>query len=127
MQLKTAVPVLATDDVRATVDYYVRVLGFNELFVFGEPPRYAGVVRHGVEIYVKRDPRMAATLGEAGLHHDMFLWVTDVDAVYQEHKKRGAHVIEEIASDRWEARRYTVEDCNGYHIMVAEPMDEIGR
>lgn len=125
MKCKDSVPVVATADVRATVDYYGRVLGFREHFVFGEPPVYAGVERDGVLLYLTHDPQLAAVLQRNGLHPDIFLWVQDVDAMCAEHRSRGAKIIEDVSDRPWDARQYVVEDPNGYRLKIAEPIDEI--
>ena len=118
-------PVISTADVRASIDYYVRVLGFREHFVFGEPPVYAGVERDGVLLYLTLDPRMAAMLRSNQLHPDVFLWVQDVDALFADHRRNGATIIEEISDRAWDARQYVIEDPNGYRLKIAEPIDEI--
>lgn len=122
MKFKDAVPVVSTSDVRATIDYYIRVLGFREHFVFGDPPVYAGVERDGVLLYVAHDPRMAALLQSSGLHPDIFLWVQDVDGMFEEHRQRGAKIIEGISDRPWDARQYVIEDPNGYRLKIAEPL-----
>ena len=124
MKFKDSVPVLSTSDVRAMVDYYARVLGFKEHFIFGEPPVYAGVERDGVLLYVTHDPRMAKMLKGSDLHPDIFLWVQDVDRVFDEHRRNGAKIIEEVSDRPWDARQYVLEDPNEYRLRIAEPMDE---
>ena len=47
----------------------------------------------------------------------------DIDTVFEEHKRRGANIIEELATRRWDARQYVVEDPNGYRLKIAEPVD----
>ncbi len=106
------------------VDYYARVLGFKEHFIFGEPPVYAGVERDGVLLYVTHDPRMAKMLKGSDLHPDIFLWVQDVDRVFDEHRRNGAKIIEEVSDRPWDARQYVLEDPNEYRLRIAEPMDE---
>lgn len=125
MKLKASVPVISTADVRASIDYYVCVLGFREHFVFGEPPVYAGVERDGVLLYLTHDPRMAALLRSNDLHPDVFLWVQDVDAMFAEHRRNGAKIVEDISDRPWDARQYVLEDPNGYRLKIAEPIDEI--
>jgi uncharacterized glyoxalase superfamily protein PhnB len=122
MKFKDSVPVISTADVRATIHHYVGVLGFTEHFVFGEPPVYAGVQRDGVLLYITHDPAMAAMLKSRGLHPDIFLWVEDVDAVFAEHRARGAKIVEEVADRPWDARQYVLEDPNGYRLKIAEPI-----
>jgi uncharacterized glyoxalase superfamily protein PhnB len=123
MKFKNAVPVIATADVRSTISYYTRVLGFSEHFVFGDPPVYAGIERDGVLLYIARDDQMAAALKSLDLHPDIFLWVHDVDRVFEEHKQRGATIVEELADRAWDARQYVIEDPNGYRLKIAEPID----
>jgi uncharacterized glyoxalase superfamily protein PhnB len=122
MKHNCAVPVIATADVRSTVDWYISVLGFAEHFVFGDPPVYAGIQRGSALVYLARDEKLAATIKDAGLHPEVFLWVQDVDKVFAEHKRRGANVVEELADRPWDARQYVIEDPNGYHIKIAEPL-----
>jgi uncharacterized glyoxalase superfamily protein PhnB len=124
MKYNSAVPVIATADVRSTIAYYTRVLDFREQFVFGDPPVYAGVERDGVLLYISLDAALASRLKNSDLHPDVFLWVEDVDKVFDEHKSRGAKIVEEIVDRPWDARQYVIEDPNGYHLKVAEPIDE---
>jgi catechol 2,3-dioxygenase-like lactoylglutathione lyase family enzyme len=125
MKFKDSVPVISTADVRATVDYYARVLGFRQHFIFGEPPVYAGVERDGVLLYITHNPHMAAMLRSSDLHPDIFLWVQDVDGMFAEHCRSGAKIVEEVSDRAWDARQYVVEDPNGYRLKIAEPIDEI--
>ncbi len=124
MTYKTAVPVIATTDVRATIDYYSRVLDFREHLVFGDPPVYAGVERDGVLLYISLDEALASALANLDLHPDVFLWVKDVDKLFDEHRSRGAKIVEDIADRPWDARQYVIADPNGYHIKIAEPTED---
>jgi uncharacterized glyoxalase superfamily protein PhnB len=126
MNYQRAVPVIATADVRATLDYYIQVLGFAVYFTFGDPLEYAGVHRDDVQIYVTRDKKLAAALRSLDLHPDIFLWVKQVDSVYEVHRSRGAKIVEEKSNRPWDARQYVIEDPNSYYIKVAEPTDESG-
>jgi uncharacterized glyoxalase superfamily protein PhnB len=125
MKYKNAVPVISTEDVRATVTYYTDVLGFSQHFIYGDPPVYAGVERDGVLLYITLDQPLAATLKNSDLHPDVFLRVQDVDKVFEDHKKRGAKIFEYISDRPWDARQYVVEDPNGYRLKIAEPLDQI--
>jgi uncharacterized glyoxalase superfamily protein PhnB len=126
VKYKNAIPVIATADVRSAIAYYSRVLGFTEHFVFGDPPVYAGVERNGVLLYITQDVKLASTLKQSDLHPEVFLWVEEVDKVFAEHKLCGAKIVEEIANRAWDARQYVVEDPNGYHLKIAEPIAEVG-
>lgn len=56
--LKQVQPVLPTQDVLASIDFYVQQLGFHLSFQDHESdPAYAGVQRDGVELHLqKHDP-----------------------------------------------------------------------
>jgi uncharacterized glyoxalase superfamily protein PhnB len=125
MKFKNSVPVISTANVRSTIEWYSRVLGFREHFVFGDPPVYAGLEHDGVLLYVTHDPKAASALKESNSHPDIFLWVEGIDEAYENHRARGAKVIEPIADRPWDARQYVLEDPNGYHLKIAEPLDEI--
>src|SRR5438045_948078 len=90
IKFKSAVPVIATDDVNATLDCYTRVLGFEKHFSYGDPPVYAGVRRDDLLLYLTLDPALVTKMKECGLSQDVFLWVENVDAVYAEHRACGA-------------------------------------
>jgi catechol 2,3-dioxygenase-like lactoylglutathione lyase family enzyme len=123
MKFKDSVPVISTADIRSTLDWYVRVLGFREHFVFGDPPVYAGLECDGVLLYVTHDPALASTMEKTGGHPDIFLWVEGIDEAFELHRTRGARVIEPPADRAWDARQYVLEDPNGYRLKIAQSID----
>jgi uncharacterized glyoxalase superfamily protein PhnB len=116
----SAVPVIATEDVAASVDYFVRKLGFDSDFRWGDPPVYAGVRAGEVEIYFTHDPATSRAIRERGLAPDLFLWVNDVDDIYARHRANGAEIVEDLAERPWGARQYVVREPNGYHLKIAQ-------
>jgi uncharacterized glyoxalase superfamily protein PhnB len=116
----SAVPVVATDDVAASVDYFVHVLGFASEFLWGDPPVYAGVNAGKAVVYFARDSEMARLIREHGLAPELFLWVTGVDNVYARHRAAGAIIVEALSDRPWGARQYVLREPNGYHLKIAE-------
>src|SRR5688500_15064201 len=123
MKFKESVPVISTADMRTTIEWYVRVLGCRERFVFGDPPVYAGLENDGVLLYVTHDPALSSALKKSGVHPDIFLWVEGIDEAFETHRTRGAKIIEPLADRPWDARQYVVEDPNGYRLKIAQPID----
>lgn len=121
-RIHSAVPVIATDDVQASVEYFVRTLGFDADFVWGDPPVYAGVTSGEVEIYFAKDPATAAAIRQHALAPDLFLWVRGIDALYAQHTAAGATIAEPLTDKPWGARQYVLRDPNGYHLKFAEPL-----
>jgi catechol 2,3-dioxygenase-like lactoylglutathione lyase family enzyme len=115
-----SVPVIATADVVSTVRYFEHTLGFQQQWIWGEPPVYAGVRAGGAMIYITHDPDLAATIKERRLGPDVFLWVNDIDSVYRQHSAQGADIKEELTSRPWGVRQYVIREPNGYLLKVAE-------
>ncbi|MBK8856576.1 MAG: VOC family protein [Opitutaceae bacterium] len=67
---------------------------------------------------------MAALLKGSDLHPEIFLWVQDIDSVFEEHRRNGARIIEEVSDRAWDARQYVIEDPNGCRLKIAEPIEE---
>jgi uncharacterized glyoxalase superfamily protein PhnB len=122
----SAVPVIATEDVAGSVEYFVRTLGFARDFVWGDPPVYAGVKAGSAEIYLTHDAATSRAIRERGLAPDVFLWVTEIDGIYAEHCARGADIVEALSERPWGARQYVVREPNGYHLKIAEASEGDG-
>ncbi len=120
----SAVPVIATSDIRGTIRYFEQTLGFKQQWVWGDPPVYAGIRAGGALLYVTHDPELASTIQERRLAPDIFLWVTDIDSVYAQHRASRADITEELTARPWGVRQYVVREPNGYHLKVAESQDE---
>jgi catechol 2,3-dioxygenase-like lactoylglutathione lyase family enzyme len=120
----SAVPVIATADVCATVHYFEQTLGFKQQWVWGDPPVYAGIRAGNALLYVTHDPALAGTLQDRNLSPDIFLWVTDIDSIYAQHQSTNAHITEELTERPWGVRQYVIREPNGYLLKVAESVNE---
>jgi catechol 2,3-dioxygenase-like lactoylglutathione lyase family enzyme len=115
-----AVPVVATADVRTTVEWFEKTLGFEQQWSWGDPPVYAGIKAGGAMLYVSLDPELAGTISERRLAPDIFLWVRDIDAVYDRHRANGAAIEEQLNRRPWGVRQYVIREPNGYRLKIAE-------
>ena len=115
-----AAPVISTTDVAGTIRYFEQTLGFEQQFIWGDPPVYAGVKVGGAPLYVTYDPDLATVIREQRLAPDIFLWVNDIDTVYRQHQTANAQILEELTERPWGVRQYVVREPNGYHLKVAE-------
>jgi uncharacterized glyoxalase superfamily protein PhnB len=118
-----AVPVIATADVAHTIRYFEQTLGFEQQWTWGDPPVYAGVKAGRAILYITHDPGTAAAIKERHLAPDIFLWVSHIDQVYDQHRAKNADIVEELAARPWGVRQYVVREPNGYHLKVAEPYE----
>jgi uncharacterized glyoxalase superfamily protein PhnB len=120
---RAAVPVVATEDVAGTVDYFVQTLGFEQDWTWGDPPIYAGLKAGDVLLYINYDPETAVAIQQAELAPEIFLWVSEIESVYEQHLANGAEIVEELSARPWGALQYVVRDPNGYWLKIAEDVE----
>jgi len=89
--IKTAIPILPTPDVTASLAWWTTVCGFTQSFCYGTPPSYAGIERQGAQIHLTlfTDPALAKTVGEQTM---VRLQAEDVAALFAEYQARGGKV-----------------------------------
>lgn len=113
-----AQPILSVNDLGETLRYYEDVLGFTDAWRWEDGDEYGGIGRGGAWIMFNRDPDVAAHVRG----HLVWFYVGGVDALYREHKAAGAKIVLELEDQSWGFREYRVEDNNGYHLRIAEPL-----
>ena len=118
-----AVPVIGTSDVAGTISYFEQTLGFKQQFIWGEPPVYAGVKAGNALLYICLDHDLATAIRERKLTPDIFLWVTDIDSVYDRHRANRADITEGLSARPWGTRQYVVREPNGYCLKIAESLE----
>lgn len=118
-------PVLAVRDVEQAVQFYTTRLGFEQGFLWGDPPLAAGVNLGQVSIHlVPGDPQPGCSV---------YFVIDDADALYAFHQAQGIEIAKPIANRPWGLRDYTVRDQDGYELVfghrlpVTEPALEIER
>ena len=101
-------PVLPTQDVKASIDFYVGRLGFTLAFRDAENPTYAGVRRDGVELHLQwHDPEEWSRIERPMLR----FVVSDVDLLFEEFKCQGVfHQNTAIRTTHWGTREFAFFD-----------------
>jgi catechol 2,3-dioxygenase-like lactoylglutathione lyase family enzyme len=118
--LKSVAPQLVVADVVATSEYYRDVLGFDHLCYFGEPPVYAIVRRDGVEIHFgKAENNGVSNATVRSGSFDLYIWVSDIDAIFDELTAAGADIVEGPVKRVYESTEVVVRDRNGYVLVFA--------
>jgi catechol 2,3-dioxygenase-like lactoylglutathione lyase family enzyme len=102
-------PELPVADVRATQAYYRDVLGFRIAWVYEES--YGAVYNGRTEVFLRRE---SGPIERACV----FVRVEDADRVLATYRERGAKIVEEIASQPWGMREFTVEENNGHRFRI---------
>ena len=122
VQFKRLATLFVVDDVVKTAEYYCDVLGFELLGYFADPPVYAMVSRGAAEMHFgtadggaqgpNRDTRK--------LGFDAYIWVDDIQGLYEEMTAAGANITEGPVKRIYESTEVTIEDCNGFAIVFGD-------
>ena len=107
-----AATVFVVQDVLRSVEHYRDVLGFRTEFTYGQPTFYAGVERGAVVIHLQAASETKRQPGQGAVN----IFVTDVDALYQELKSRGAKTLNEPKDYAYGMRDFDIDDLDGNHL-----------
>ncbi len=119
--LKSVAPQLVVLDVVATAEYYRDVLGFKILGYWADPPVYSMVAREGVEIHFgKAETAGASNAKVRSGSFDLYIWVSDVEAIFRELSASGADILEGPVKRVYDSTEIVVRDCNGFHLVFAD-------
>lgn len=113
-----ATPIFRVDNMRISIDYYVKQLGFQLAWDWGVPPTFACVKRGDVALFLCE--------GSQGTRGNwLFIDVDDVDRLHDEYKVRGVKIVQPPTNFSWGRREMNVEDPDGHRFRFAsEPTGE---
>lgn len=107
MLFKHSVPILYSENVRRSIDYYTQVLEFDNKWEWDDPPTFGGVSKDLVQLF----------FCEKGQGHPgtwIAIMVKNVDEYYQNIKAKGAVIRSPPADMEWGLREMLVEDPDGH-------------
>lgn len=119
-QMKHLSPILAVTDVAASVRYYTEILGFEDGWVWGEPPDHGGVGKNETAFQFTRNLELAATAGG----REFWVRVSSIESLFGQHTAAGAEIVWPLEAKPWGVREYAVRDNSGYVLRFAEPGTE---
>jgi catechol 2,3-dioxygenase-like lactoylglutathione lyase family enzyme len=103
---------LAVSDISTAVEFYVKKLGFQQAFTWGEPPTFAGVNLGEAQMFLgKGTPTPSSETGA------VYFLVGDADQLYEFHRANGAEIAQAIDDRPYGIRDYTVRDLYGYYLV----------
>ena len=123
-------PVLGCRDVRGAAYYFRDVLGFELDAEHGihdgvdadEGAIYAIVRREGVTVHLQIRRREIFAGPREGIESDVYVYVTDADALYAEYVGRNVRVVRPIEDSRYGLRDFVVEDGEGHRLVFGSPI-----
>ena len=119
-------PILLVKDVVASADYYRDKLGFSYDRLWGEPPCFCILWRDNFHLMLSQTDDLKAIVPHYKIVEKMwnvYFWVDDVDALFQEYKTRGATIDYELCDQPYGCREFGIQDLDGYDIAFGQDMD----
>jgi len=111
MQFQQSTPILYSENVRRSIDYYTQVLQFGNKWEWDDPPTFGGVSKDSVQLF----------FCEKGQGHPgtwIAIMVKNVDVYYETIKAAGA-IIRAAPDDKdWGLREMLIEDPDGHILRV---------
>ena len=108
-------PILLVKDVVASADYYRDKVGFSYDRFWGEPPCFCILWRDNFKLMLSQvdDPKFIVP------HYkvvekmwDVYFWVNDAEAMYEELKGRGVKIDYELCDQPYGCREFGIQDLN---------------
>ena len=113
-QLLGSAPVLFVKDLLVSVDYYVKVLGFKQPQLWGDPPGFAMPDRDGMIVMLSRQDNHRLIHPKESIW-DAYFWVSDAKSLHEEFKDKGARFRQELmVKEHYGNLEFSVEDPDGY-------------
>ena len=114
--------VLAVHDARRSADFYVRMLGFQNV---NEPPGWVFVARDHCMIMIGECPDDMHP-SELGCHSYFgYLRVSDADAFYNELKAKGADILSRVEDKPWNMREFALKTIDGHRITIGHSLGRL--
>ena len=113
ISFRDAATVFVVRDVGESVAHYRDVLGFRVEFTYGEPAFYAGLERGEVTIHLQAATDTDRQTGQAAI----YIFVTGVDALYEELRSHGALVLGEPNDYPYGMRDFAIKDPDGNQLV----------
>ncbi len=124
-QLLRSAPYFPVADVDQSANYYQRLFGFQREYAAGTPPQFAIVSRDGLSIMLRlvSAPDKISPNERQGGTWDVFFWVRDVRALYEELLENGAEVVYgPLIQDAYHMEEFAVRDRDGYVLGFGQPL-----
>ncbi|MGD9116550.1 MAG: VOC family protein [Dehalococcoidia bacterium] len=121
-------PLLAVRDMKKTLDFYTRHLGFDLKMCFPTPdnPQYADIIKDGMVImFVPAEAHGLDAKEKLGAGVYFYLHIDgDIDKYYNELKQKGVRIAVDIKDEPFGVRDFTVEDPDGYKLVFNQTLKQ---
>jgi catechol 2,3-dioxygenase-like lactoylglutathione lyase family enzyme len=110
---------LAVTNIKEAVEFYSKRLGFTTGFLWGDPPRFAGMNLGNVQMFLREgtpEPKGCFVTFVVG----------NADELYEFHRAQGVDIAEPIADRDYGIRDYSVRDLHGHYLSFGHHLYGVG-
>jgi len=118
-KLISSAPVLFVRSVQASAEHYRDAMGFRFDRFYGDPPSFVILGRDGLHVMLKSVSDHSAIIPRWRVSDnlwDMYFWVDDVEALYQEFRNRGAKIDYELCNQPYGCREFGAQDIDEHDV-----------
>jgi uncharacterized glyoxalase superfamily protein PhnB len=119
-------PLLAVRNMKKTIDFYTKSLGFKLGMSFPSPdnPEYTDLSRDGmVLMFIPAANHGIGSKEKLGTGVYLYMQIDgDIDKYYDELKKKGVKIAVDIKNEPFGVRDFTIEDVDGYKLALNQAL-----
>ncbi len=119
MKANSASVIFQVSDLRCAIEFYQEVLGFEEEFVFGDPPFYAGVKMEDVIVHLNSGEENKSRKGMGSL----YVFCDEVDSYYERIKKTEVEITSKLDTWPYGMRDFQIKDLDGNLLCFGCPVE----
>lgn len=119
------VPVLSVHDVNVSLKFYTQKLGFKQDMALDGPDgivAFAGIRLGQAAFMLSRSE--TENVGQGVVFMIYLPEDADIDAVYKDVQAKGIAIEEELATQYWGDRTFSVKDPDGFFITLAKTIEQ---
>lgn len=120
-------PILLVEDVVASATYYRDMVGFSYERFWGEPPCFCILWRDKFNLMLSQVEETRFIIPHYKAVKKMwnvYFWVNDAEALYEELKERGAKIDYELCDQPYGCREFGILDLDGYDIAFGQDIEK---
>lgn len=116
IRFQSIAPTYVVKDMERAVAYYRDVLGFDPLFLHGDPPTYAVLKRDDVHIHLFPEHMEHHQAGFS----NCYVNVDNVEALHREYVSKGVPIVHELKVKSYGMKDFVIADLDGNHLGFGE-------
>lgn len=122
MKANSASAIFQVSDLRRAIEFYIGFLGFEEEFVYGDPPFYAGVKMGNAILHLNSGKENENRRGMGSL----YVFCDEVDSYYERIKSMEVEITSKLDTWPYGMKDFQLKDLDGNLLCFGCPVEAVG-